>query len=108
MRSVTHKASGRSARNRRLTRSGARNASGSGRVVNTRLRQREMPSMPSSRISRATWSRPMSCPARRAAFHSLCAPYTLRFATHNTSSSGIITASRTARSDGATARRLAA
>ena len=27
--------------------------------------------MPASRISRATWSRPMSMPARRAAFHSL-------------------------------------
>ena len=45
---------------------------------------------------------------RRAAFHSLSAPYTLRLATHKAISSCIITASRTARADGATSRRLAA
>jgi len=31
-------------------------------------------------ISRATWSRPMSWPARRIAVHNLSAPYTLRLA----------------------------
>ena len=52
-RSVTHKASGRSATNRRFTRSGARTASGSARVVNT-LRRRDTPHIPPVRIRRAT------------------------------------------------------
>lgn len=39
-------------------------------VVRTRV-VRRAPSMPISRISRATWSRPTSGPDRRAAFHSL-------------------------------------
>jgi hypothetical protein len=73
VRSVTHKASGRSAVKSRLTRSGARTASGSELVVNT-FRRRDTPRMPSSRISRATWPQPMSWPARRAAFHNLWAP----------------------------------
>jgi hypothetical protein len=108
VRSVTHKASGRSAVKSRLTRSGARVASGSWQVVNTFLRARETPWMHSSRIKRATWSRPMSWPARRAAFHSLWAPYTLRFATHSAIRICIITASRSARADGDTSRFLAA
>ena len=44
-----------------------------GRVVRTRL-VRRAPWIPAVRISRATWSRPMSSPARRAAFHSFRAP----------------------------------
>ncbi len=35
---------------------------------------RRTPSIPAVRISRATWSRPTSCPARRAAFQTLRAP----------------------------------
>ncbi|CAN5838228.1 hypothetical protein BH23ACT5_BH23ACT5_14750 [soil metagenome] len=58
-RPVTHNASGRSAVKFRLTRSGARTASGSAIVVNTLRRRRLIPSIPMARISRATWSRPM-------------------------------------------------
>jgi hypothetical protein len=75
VRSVTHKALGRSAVKSRHTRSGWRGALSSARVVRTR-RRRRTPSIPAALISRATWSRPMSCPARRAAFPSLWAPYT--------------------------------
>jgi len=42
----------------------------------------------------------MSWPARRAAIHSLRAPYTLKFATHNAIRIGNITTSRCARADG--------
>jgi hypothetical protein len=107
VRSVTHKALGRSAVKFRFTRSSARTAAGSARVVKT-FRRRDTPQMPSSRMSRATWSRPMSCPARSAARQSLWAPSTLRFVTHNATSTGIITASRRARVEGFCRRRRAA
>jgi hypothetical protein len=107
VRSVTHKALGRRAVKSRRTRSGGRTAAGSARVVNTLRRWRDTPRMPSWRIRRATWSRPMSCPSRRAAFHSLCAPYTLRLATHSTIKMLVMAASRRARADGSTSRCLA-
>ncbi len=108
MRSVTHSASGRSAVKSRFTRSGARLASGSAIVVKIFLRRRLTPSMPIWRISRATWSRPISWPARRAARHSLSAPYPLRFATHSTINTCIITASRNTRADADSPRWAAA
>lgn len=65
---MTHSASGRVALKCRFTKSGARVASRSCRVVKTFLRSRDTPTMPNSRMRRATWSRPMSWPARWAAF----------------------------------------
>ncbi len=66
---LTHKALGRSAVKSRLTRSGERTPAGSERVVNTVLLRRT-PARSLAFISLATWSRPTSRPARRAAFHS--------------------------------------
>ncbi len=76
VRSVTHKRFGRSAVKSRSTRSAGRRASSSGTVVRT-FRLRDTPRIPSCPMRRATWSRPITWPARWAAFHSLCAPYTL-------------------------------
>jgi RNA polymerase subunit RPABC4/transcription elongation factor Spt4 len=72
-RSVTHSWFGAVAVKFRWTRSGERGAVSSRRVVITR-RHRLMPRMPACRMCRAIWSRPMSCPARRAAFQSFFAP----------------------------------
>ncbi len=58
----------------RWTRSGCRRAVVSRRVVVVRCRPRTAPAIPAIRISRATWSRPTSIPARRAALWSLRAP----------------------------------
>lgn len=52
----------------------AADTSGSATVVNTLRRRRLTPSISMACMSLATWSRPISCPARRAAFQSLCAP----------------------------------
>ena len=73
VRSVTHSWFGAVAVKSRPTRSGCRGSAGSGRVVRTRL-VRRTPSIPAARISRATWSRPTSWPARRAAFQIFRAP----------------------------------
>ena len=73
VKSATHNRLGRSAVKSRSTRSAGRAAVGSATVVRTRL-CRLAPRILSSFISRATWSRPMSWPARRAATHSLRAP----------------------------------
>ena len=59
MKSQTHRASGREALKLRFTRSGARTAAGSGLVAN-RFFALVAPRMPWARMSRATWSRPMS------------------------------------------------
>ena len=67
---MTHNWLGAVAVKFRFTRSGERAAVSSRRVVITR-RPRLTPRMPAWRMRRATWSRPMSCPARRAAFQSL-------------------------------------
>jgi|GEM_PF-6618156 len=54
----------------RLTRSGCRGAASSRRVVIVRCFPRKTPLIRAIFISRATWSRPMSWPPRRAACHS--------------------------------------
>jgi len=73
VKSVTQCRLGAVAVNSRFTRSGWRAAVGLGLVVFTRL-LRVAPSMPAERISRPVWSRPMSIPARRAAFQSFRTP----------------------------------
>ena len=73
MKSATHKASGRLAVKSRFTKSGARTWAESDLVVK-RFFARVAPRMPSSRMRRATWSRPMSMAGRRAAFQSLRRP----------------------------------
>lgn len=73
VRSATHRQFGASAAKTRPTRSAGRAALGSGRVVRVFF-SRLTPPIPSCLMSRATWSRPMWCPARRAATHSLRAP----------------------------------
>ena len=73
VRSVTHSRFGAVAVNSRRTRSGCRADAGSGLVVFTRF-ERLAPSIPAARINRAVWSRPITIPARRAAFQSLRAP----------------------------------
>ena len=55
--------------------------------------------MPAKPMSRATWSRPTSWPARRAAFQSLRTPYTRKFSVHSSTRAGISMASRTARAE---------
>ncbi|SHX25626.1 Uncharacterised protein [Mycobacteroides abscessus subsp. abscessus] len=59
VRSVTQSWFGAVAVNLRLTRSGCRAAVGSGLMVRTRL-PRRAPQIPSARINRVTWSRPIS------------------------------------------------
>ena len=73
VRSVTHSRFGDRAVKSRLTRSPGRSAPGSRTVVRAR-RRRVTPQIPAARINAATWSRPISWPARRAASHSLRAP----------------------------------
>lgn len=63
VKSATYKRFGISARNRRLMRSGARFAFGSGTVVR-RVLPRTAPEMPSSRIRRSTVHRAISMPSR--------------------------------------------
>ena len=75
VRSATHSRFGASAVKSRSTRSGGRGASGSARAVRIFF-VRLTPRIPSRPMRRATWSRPMSCPARLAAIHSSRAPYT--------------------------------
>src|ERR1017187_6240891 len=65
VKSATHNASGRAAVKLRLTRSGARTAVGSDLAVK-RFLARLAPRMPWARMSRGTWSRPMSRSALRA------------------------------------------
>ena len=73
MKSHTHSSSGPLALKLRFTRSGARTWSGSDLVVK-RFFARLAPRMPWQRMRRATWSRPTSWPARRAALVSLRRP----------------------------------
>ncbi len=73
MKSATHFSFGRVAVKSRLTRSGARKAALSECVVKRRF-ARLAPRRPFARISRATWSRPMSMPAFLAAVVSLRRP----------------------------------
>ena len=73
VRSVTQSRFGAVAVNSRFTKSGCRATPRSGLVVRTRL-VLVAPSMSAARINRAVWSRPMSIPARRAAFQSFRAP----------------------------------
>lgn len=79
VRSLTHSRFGASAEKSRPTRSPGRASRGPGRVLHSR-RWRVAPRRPAARIRRAVWSRPISWPARRAASHSLRAPYTPKFA----------------------------
>ena len=94
MRSVTRSRLGSLAVNCRLTRSGCLAAARSGRVVRTR-RVRRAPWIPAFRISLAVWSRPMSIPARLAAFDSFLRPYTRYFSCQRATSLGVSSASRT-------------
>ena len=73
MKSLTQVASGRVAVKSRCSRSGARSAPGSERVVKCFV-ARLAPRMPSLRMIRATWSRPTSMPALWAAEVSLRRP----------------------------------
>ncbi len=73
VRSVTQSRFGATAVNSRFTGSGCRAEVGSGRVVFTRF-DRIAPSIPTARINRPVWSRPISLPARRAAFQSFRTP----------------------------------
>src|SRR5215213_4396571 len=73
VKSATHFSLGRLAVKSRRSRSGARVAAGSGWVVK-RFFALLAPWRPSARISRATWSRPTSRPARRARLGELAAP----------------------------------
>ena len=63
VKSATHNSSGRVAVKFRFTRSGARVCSGSALVVK-RFFARLAPRRSLARMSRATWSRPASMPAR--------------------------------------------
>jgi len=62
-------------------------------------RRRVAPRRPAARIRRAVWSLPISWPARRAASHSLRAPYTPKFALHSSLSAAVIAAWRQDRAD---------
>jgi hypothetical protein len=73
VKSHTHFSLGRVALKSRQSRSGARRASGS-RLVVKRFFALVAPQIPWRRMSRATWSRPTSWPARLAAFQSFLRP----------------------------------
>lgn len=73
VKSLSHRAFGRGAPNIGLTRSGGRAAVLSSLVLHLTL-PRTTPQMPSSRMSRATRSRPTSWPSRWSCFQRLRAP----------------------------------
>ena len=87
VKSVTHSWFGADALKWRFTKSGCLTAVGSGLVVFTRL-DRRTPLIPRRLMSLAVWSRPISMPARRAAFQSLRTPYTWKLFSHRSHSCG--------------------